>query len=453
MRNISINNTSLAKDKKHTFLSASASSTGTTLTVESISGFNVDKILLIGEFGNEQSEIVLTSSAEEPSGSTITLASALKFSHPQGTKVYLLDWNQIEVSWAETVSGSKEVLATIDIQADQIETLYTDEEKATGYYFIRFKNSIDGTYSSYSSPIPYGDFGDNTVAKAIQYAFKRNKIKDFTDFIDHDFMIEEINNCLRYIRGKKKKWTYLQDFNYVLGQTARGEFSVALPIDVWHKSHKSILSVRVGDYAELTYKDKKEFDALLTGVARTTLVSDANIGDTEITLTNAYDFKDSGAVMINGQIIEYSAKNNSTGKLSGIPANGTGSITATISSGDNVWQGSYKESRPQYYTVYDGYLYWYPLTDSTRPIMNIVADFWTEAPEVDSDSDTLDIYRFEMVKLWLSWVVRAQLKNDGIRDFNDGDYVQFEVILRDAIKQDVHGQKYKTTPKLNKIKY
>ncbi len=453
MRNLSINNTSLTRDKRSTFLSAASAAAASTLTVESIVGFAVDKVLLIGEFGNEQSELILTHDSTAPSGSTVTLKTNLVFAHSQGTKVYILDWNQIEISWSETATGSKAVLDTIAIQADQTETLYIDEDKATGYYFIRFKNSVDTTYSSYSDPIPYGDFGDNTVAKAIQYALKRNKLDDFPEYLDHDFLIDEINNCLRYIRGKKKKWTDLQDFNYELGQTARGEFSIALPTDVWHKSHKSILSVRVGDYAELTYKDKKEFDELLEGVARTTVASDVTTGDTEITLTNSYDFDDEGSVMIDGQVIEYDDKDNATKELEEIPASGTGSVTADIIAGANVWQGSYEEGTPEYFTVYDGYLYWYPLTDSARPIMNIVADFWTEAPEIDSDSDTLDIYRFEMVKLWLAWIVRAQIRNDGIRDFNDGDYVSFREILADAIKQDVHGQKYKTVPSLNKIEY
>lgn len=453
MRNLSINNTSIAKDKKSTFLSASSAAAATTLTVESISGFAIDQLLLIGEFGVEQSEIILTDDETAPTGSTVTLASGLVFAHSQGTKVYILDWNQIEVSWSETSDGEKEVLATIAIQADQTETIYNDEEKSTGYYFFRFKDSVNTTYSSYGPPVPYGDFDDNTVAKAIQYAMKRNKLSDFTEFIDHDFLVDEINNCLRYIRGKKKRWAALQDFNYELGQTARGEYAIALPTDVWQKSHKAILDVRIGDNQSLIYKDKKEFNELLVGVNKTTLASAATTGDTEITLTNSYDFDDDGSVMIASQVIEYGDKDNDTGELSEVPASGTGAVTADVASGVNVWQGSYSEGTPNYYTVYDGYLYWWPLTGTTRPIMNIVADFWTEAPEINSDDDTLDIYRFEMVKLWLSWIVRAQMNNDGKRDFNDGDYMSFREALSDAIKQDVHGQRYKTVPKLNRIQY
>jgi hypothetical protein len=58
-----------------------------------------------------------------------------------------------------------------------------------------------------------------------------------------------------------------------------------------------------------------------------------------------------------------------------------------------------------------------------------------------------------MVKHWLTWAIRMQLKNDGIRDMGDGDYMQFEIMLRDAIRGERHGQKYQTKPKLNTINY
>ena len=452
MRKLSILNTPLSKDRKKTFLGASAAAAATTLTVDSIVGLAVDQILLIGEFGNEQSEIKKTHASTDPSGSTVTLASALTFSHGQGTAVTLLDYDQIKVSWAETTTGSKTLLATIDIQADQRETIYTDTTKSSGYYFIHFYNSITTAESSYSDPIPYGDFEGDTVAKAIQYALKRNNLKDFTDFIDHDFCIEEINNCLHYIRGKKKKWTFLQDFDYELGDATRGAYSMALPTDVWNKSHKAILAARLSDRTELTYLDKKDFDDELGGVIHTTVATEASAGDTTLTVDRANDLDDDGTIMVNGNLITYTAKTDATGVLSGIPASGTGAITETLAVDTDVWQ-DYEEGKPEYFTVYGGNFYWWPMTSSSKPNWGIVIDFWTEAPEIDSDSDTLDIYRYDMVKYWLAWAVRAQLRNDGIRTYDDADFLQFSTILADAIKQDVSGQRFKTTPSINKIEY
>ena len=122
---------------------------------------------MIGELGNEQTEIIKTHSSTAPTGSTITLASNLVFSHLQGAKVYIIDYDQIEFSHADTEAGTKTVLSTENIEADSIQTIYKDSTESAGYYFVRYKNSIDSSYSDYSDPIPYEGFGANTVNTAI----------------------------------------------------------------------------------------------------------------------------------------------------------------------------------------------------------------------------------------------------------------------------------------------
>ncbi len=441
MKILPINNSILVTNKKSTFLSASVSAAATTITIESIKGFAVNQILLIGEIENEKSEIKHTHSSSAPSSSTVTLASALTFSHPQGTKIYIIDWDQVEISWAETKTGTKDVLTTINIQPDQKDTLYTDTAKASGFYFVRFKNSISNDFSDYSDPIPWEGFGDNTVGKIIQYALKRNKLKTFTDFIDYEFCIDEINSCLKYIKGKKKKWTHLQEFDYTLGQTARGRYSISLPNNIWKKSHKSVLDVRIGQSLSLKYADKTEWNDLMIGVVRTEVVS---AGGDNIVVANSTGLRSSGNVMIEGKVIDYDS-------ISGNTLQNVSDDDVTV--GANVWQGAYQEGTPRNYTVYNEKLFWWPMTSSSKPVQNIMADFWKEAPEVDSDGDEIDVYRFDMIKHWLSWVIRMELKNDGIRTFEDGDYMQFRECLFDAMRGDIHGQRYKTEPKLNTIKY
>jgi hypothetical protein len=449
MRNLYINNSNLIKDKKKTYLSSSADAAATTLTVDSIVGVAVDQFLLIGELGNEKTEIAQTHDSTAPSGSTVTLDSGITFAHPQGASVLVIDWDKVEISWAASTTGDKTVLDTIDLQVDNTETKYSDSTKSSGYYFFRFKNSIDDTFSSYSDAIPYGDFSSDTVAKIIQYALKRNKLETFTKFVDYDFCIEEINSCIKYITGKLKKWTKLQDFDYALGSATRGVNYLALPTNIWNDSYKSILDVRIDGGDSLSYVDKKEMNELMVGVYKATAEA-TTAGSTEMVVDDATHFLDDGNVKVGSMIISYESKDGNS--LEGIPATGTGSITSNIDAGTNVWQGV-EESTPEYYTVFGGNLYWYPLTSSSTPTVNLIADFWIEAPEVDSDSDTIDVYRYDMVKHWLTWAIRCQIKNDGIRNMQDGDYVQFEVMLRDAIKGEITGQKYKTKPSLNRILY
>jgi hypothetical protein len=159
--------------------------------------------------------------------------------------------------------------------------------------------------------------------------------------------------------------------------------------------------------------------------------------------------------MIKGQVITYTALDRDTNILSGIPASGTGSITAVLTAADDVWQGSYSEGQPSKFTIVENYALIWPMVSSSYTYLNVLLDYWKEAPTVETDGDTIDIMRFDMVKYWLTWAVRAQLKNDGMRDVTDGDYVMFTDCLTDAIKIELKtsGQKYKTKPQLNQIRF
>lgn len=451
MKTLTIDNSILTKERKKSYLTQDIAAGSGTLTLDSIVGFAVNKILLIGEIGDEKSEIIKTHASSAPSGSTVTLASNTVFLHPAGTPVYVIDWDQVEISHAATVAGAKSVLATQALQPDQKLTLYDDTVQTAGFYFVRFKETIGNTFSDYSDPIPFAGYGDNTVGNAIKYALKRNKLKTFTEFIDHDFCIEEINNCLKDARSRLKRWPSMQSFDYNLGNTSRGAYRFALPSTMYQWSNQSVLQVRVRDGAALTYLDKRDWDEMLENVHHTTLSGGASIGATSITVVDASNLEDEGTVLIAGQLIEYTSRDAITNVLSGIPSSGEGSITAVINDGDDVWQGA-TQGLPESYTVFDGYLYIWPLVDSTYSDRVVLLDFWTEATQVDSDNDTLDTTGYDMVKYWLTARIRAVKDNDGKLDPSDGDYIQYGVVLAGAIKKEAsHGQRFKYAPKLNTI--
>lgn len=449
MRPIQANNLILTQDKNQTYISVDIDAVSSTLTVDSITGFAVNQILLIGEFGSEASEIIKTSASTAPSGSTITLLNNTVHEHLQGSKVTVLDWDQVEFSYASTEAGAKTVLSTASIRADADFTQYTDTTYSGGYYFIRFKNSISGIYSDYSDPIPWVGFGSNTVGACIEYALKRNKT-DFTDNVDHEFCIEEIKNCLQDIAGTRKRWMQWQEFDYLFGQTARGIYRIALPSTMWQYSNRALLDLRMQGQQALNYKDEIEWQDLLDGVKHNTLKIGAAVGATSITVDNSYDFSDTGSLLIKGQSITYTAKDNATGVISGIPASGTGSITAVIAAGDDVWQGA-SEGCPEDFTIKDGYMYYWPLASAQYAGKNIYGDFWKVAPTVDSDGDEIEAPRYDMAKYWLTWAIRSQLKNDGMRDVNDADYQAYLRGLSAAnrIENNSSGQKFKQKPKLN----
>jgi len=442
-----------------TYLTAEVLSGVGALTVKSITGFAINQILLIGELGDENSEIIKTHGSTAPTGSTITLAANLAKSHSPYTKVTVLLYDQIEFSHADSIVGTKTVAATSAIQADAEDTRYDDATYSSGYYFTRYKNSITSVFSDYSDPIPYSGFDQNTVSAVIEYAMNRNKMDGYTDNVNYKFCLDEINICLQEITGKMKGWTKLLKLNEVIGHTARGINSIGLPADIWeNRGTKSITSVRMGD-TELDYKIWSKFEEEMHGAINTEVRTQATSGAITLEIDNSYDFADSGSVnvYISGTLhtITYTGVTRSAtaGVLTGIPATGTGSITVTIPVDTEVWQGE-SEGKPNCYSVDgEGNLRYWPLADATYQNKNIVADYYTGPTKVDSDADTLDAFRYTAVNFWLTWAIRMQIKNDGVRDLNDGDYVKYTQTVSDYIIAEVPAHRKKRGVKLNSIRY
>lgn len=448
----------LFENAPFTLISSDVASGASTLTVESINDLAVNKILFIGEPNGEDSEIIKTHGSTAPSGSTVTLAATCVFAHPIGTRVYVIDYDQIEFSHATTATGSKSVLATNNIDADIEPNVYRDASQSSGFYFSRFKNSIDASFGDYTDPVPFAGFAVTQVGKVIAKALKRNKLTTFTDFVDHEFCIDTINECLDDFNGELKKWQNLQLFNEIIGQITRGLQKIALPSTVWQYSNRSILQLYFADEGVLSYKDKREWEEeIMDGVLHTVLAAGSNTatGSTSITVSNSADLDESGTVMIEGQLITYTANSQSTGVLSGIPASGDGSITATLTAGADVWQGSYQEGAPDKYTIIEGYIYFWPLADSNSAGKTLFGDFWKVASYVDSDGDTLDLMRHDAAYYFLTWAIRAQIKNDGIRDLTDGDYQQYLNVRQKSVEMQLKtsGQKFKLKPRVNTIKF
>lgn len=258
---ISISNAELLQDATRTSLSSSATAASDTISVYSITDLAVDQILLIGEFGQEGSEIIKTHATTSPSGTTVTLASNLVKSHPKDCAVYVLAYDQAQFYHAATTSGDKTLFSTSDIQEENTETIYTDTAYSSGYYFTRFYNSISTNYSDYSDAIPYGGFDSNTVGFLINIAMDEMS-KKFTEVLTFDMLLHEVNACLRYVRGKLKRWSNVQTYNYELDAAlVEDDYTWTLPTDYYDKnSNRSMLAIWLEDQDNLTYIDKQEFD-------------------------------------------------------------------------------------------------------------------------------------------------------------------------------------------------
>lgn len=461
MRPVTTNILDLFDGLDYSSLSQTAVKGGSTITVYSVADFAVNKILLIGEIGDEGSEIILTHASTAPNSTTnvITLASNLAKSHPKDTRVYVVPYNQIEFSHADTIDGSKTVLSGTpkDINPENPEIRYNDITYSSGYYFTRYKETIGNTYSEYSDAVPFDGYESNTVGFII-YGVLQELGKEFSSLLTYQTMLNKINSCLRYVRGKLKRWSNSQEFDYIVGQVQRGDYRMALP-DIYHdkNSNKSCLSVRVGSGEDLIYIDKREYNARFVDVVHTTVATTQTSGQTTLVLSSSDDLPEEDGtvnVYVSGvpYTITYTTNTKSTNTLSGIPSSGTGSITTTLTAGSNVWYNE-SEGGIKYFSIWDGYIYWQGLCSESQNGNNLIMDFYTDLVNVDSDSDIIPDNRYDMIEYWLKWEVRNITERKGKRDMTDGDYLMFVSCLQDAIRRESSGQKFKMKPKLNGVFY
>ena len=395
-----------------TYLLSDVAATGTTLSVIDNSGFANTNLILVGVLGAKATEIKKVNGAVT-TGTSLT-STAVTFGHSAGAPVRKLLFNQFKIYGTTTNTYSTDnLVATVDIAVDSPYTTYVNTGTEYAYYWATAfdsENTVTGNNSD-SIEVAVGN-PVNSVGYLINASLEDTKKKKGGTITD-EWFLRQINEGLTYVAGKLKHWSFLQNFDYPLGTTLRGTYQNAMPTDASDvNSNKSILDIRIGTDTQLAYLDKEEFEQELEGVARTQVTTQAVATDTTLEIDNSYDFEDAGSVDVFVSGVKYTitytgvTRSTTAGVLTGIPATGNGSITVTIPVDTNVWQYE-AEGKPEYFTVYDGNLYIYPLPDATYDYKNISMDYWTNRTLVDSSADTIEPPRYDAMKEWLCWKLRG----------------------------------------------
>ncbi len=183
MITIKAENRQLTKNAKYSYLSDNYSSDKGSFVVVSSVGFEADDFILIGEFGQETSEILKINTVTAATH-TIATTTNSKFAHNQDTKVTILKYNQVKFyqTATETYSESgnqlpKASAVDYDVQADQYFTLYYDTINTTGFGWFKFYNEHTAVATNESNAIPYADFNEYSVKKIFDYDPELVKIK------------------------------------------------------------------------------------------------------------------------------------------------------------------------------------------------------------------------------------------------------------------------------------
>jgi len=442
MKTLTANNLILATNEPVTFLTADVAA-GTTLTVKNIAGFAINQTLLIGEFGNDSSEIVKTHTATAPTGSTITLVAASLFPHSSGTPVRVILYDQVDFANATTLTGSKTSLSIVNIDATSNDTQYNDTLASTGYYFTRFKNSITSSVSSYSDPLPVGGYGIYTARSIIDNALAQIG-KVTSPLLNDQYCFSQLNNGQIEVLRELKRWSFMQVFNYSLGELRTGTWKIAAPTNLDDQNtNKTIWNFKIGTSTNLTWVDKEKWNEIIQGVSNTTLASNIAVGATTVTLTDSSDFQDSGTIYVGANTYSYSANDRDTNVLT------ITTSTTTNTSGEVVFSGG-TLGTPIYCTIFDGYIYYYPILDSESDHKNAYLDYYKKMTVIENDTDEIVLPDPTVMQYYLSWKLLLRISAGTETEGSMGFYNKY-VMRREKLKQkDALGRSFQLKPLLNR---
>lgn len=158
-------------------LSQTVASGGTSFTVLNTEGLVANDYILIGNLGEEQAELLQISSLA--SGNNVNLVVGTSHEHGPGTVVQKILYNQVEISYKTSLSGSWSVLTTIDIEPDDFFTTYNHSAGVeSNYYRVRFYNSTTAVNTSYSAILYAGKQATDQLAPMVDFVLEQTNDRE-----------------------------------------------------------------------------------------------------------------------------------------------------------------------------------------------------------------------------------------------------------------------------------
>lgn len=361
------------RNRPKTTLSSSIAAAGTAMTVLDNNGFADDDWFIIGNPGDNQTEEDDVNGTVTR-GTSITVTNTLKFSHEINAPVTKINERAIKIYGASTDGGSGTLIASIDaittpiadafnIQWNRPYTEYTliSTDTAFAYYFVKFTDgTTDGAASDY---IPSTGWPYNAAATIIRQALDSTN----TDIDGQKFNWQMMVDWTQDFQNEVSQYTYQdprtgklvkKDWNHEITEDEtsltlvqnqdRYSLSSLTYTPKYLDSGRAIINLQVGDREPLIFYEFDEFIRLMRDTHRTLLDAQATAGATSITVESTAAFDDSGTLLIDADVLTYTAKTATT--FTGIPSSGDGSITATHDVDDPVWQ-NITQAIPEVYTV------------------------------------------------------------------------------------------------------
>jgi hypothetical protein len=267
-----------------------------------------------------------------------------------------------------------------------------------------------------------------------------------TGQVNDEFLFDTINEGLRIVGQKRKRWSHDQSFEGVIGEMTAGKNEYVLPSNIEIRDTKrSVWNLRVLDGYNLQYKDKREMDIAHQNWHHSLSASELTAASTDWTLDDTSNFPDTGTIQVyvgtDAMEITYTANNRTTNVLT-TPDCAT-EVTTTIPIDTNAWAGA-SFGRPMYYTIYDGKIVFDVIPGVDMHQRAIDADYYLKVQQVRNLFDYVRIGDPNVLINYLRWGISMKTNNDTKAGQYEQDYQQALVDLKNI---ETTGQTQRLSPR------
>ena len=418
----------------------------TAIPVENAADFTAGSILLLlDEMGAENAEIVHSTANSVNSFTTVATILA----HNRGEAVQELQYDQIVILSSSSLSGSFTVIATLQFQVKQQNTIFFDVLGGTGtYYKVYWRNSLTGDASDSSDPYSVSTYPENSVGSLITPVLLAMGVSENDPKINTTFCISAIQDARLFTQamlyGIRQPWQ--EKFEQPTKLYAGTNF-IPLPDDIdYQETDRSVLAARflidnILTPYNLRYIDKRSWNQIAFSVMGSTPVNDVHIGDTTITLEDSGDFWDvnGGSVAVattdfaqDIMWLTYTSNDKDTNTLHGV----TG-ITRAFPAGTQMWTRP-TISQPIYYTVYSDRMVFDRIIPQDMQGFNVYLDYYAKMVPVVNLYDIVPEHYREIYKWYLRFAVKY--RKDLALAADDPDLVRFQTLVKAVFDNLYTGQ-------------
>jgi hypothetical protein len=416
-----------------TQLASQIAAGGTAATFYDNGGFEDNDWFVVGQIGVGETEDDDVNGAVTR-GQSITITNLLSFAHGVDSPVTKIFERGIKIYGAATDGGAGTLIASIDaktasgkqladavmIQWDKPETQYTliTTDTTYAYYYAKFTDGA--TDSGASSYVASTGNVYNTIEPLVQRALDITNSEVDENLLTREMLVDWAQDCQEAItqfvyqdpvsgKFKQKDWSFEIDEDSSITLT-EGTYKYSLSALGLKSANddRSVISVRIGSDKPIRKIGFEDYDVLLRGKPRTELTAQATSGATSISVTSTADFADSGSIQVGTEECTYTKTSSTT--FTGIPASGTGSLTATVASGGQVTQ-NWNVGKMYKYAVVGGYIYFDHIPASDEIGRTVYVRYFKALTRLTSVNDATDVTFTNVFPLYLAAKIETRKGN------------------------------------------